>query len=117
MQGMTEHIPTWTLGERMWKARRDAGLSTSAMADALDVSANTVGNYEAGRTTPTTVTLREWARITGVSHTWLVGEGRPVRRHVSVPARKAATARSLALRGSGRHARRRRPISVIRPAA
>ena len=45
-------IPEWTLGERMAKARRSAGISSHQMAAILEVSERTVRNWEADRTHP-----------------------------------------------------------------
>lgn len=41
------------------------------MAHLLDVSGNTVGNYLAGRTTPSTAVLRVWAMRCGVPLDWI----------------------------------------------
>ena len=46
----TAMIPTWTLGDRLAKARRAARVSTAEMAAYLACDRKTVGNYEAGRT-------------------------------------------------------------------
>ena len=37
--GFEQRIPTWTMGDRLVKARRDTGMSTREFADALGVSA------------------------------------------------------------------------------
>ena len=39
--GFEQRIPTWTMGDRLAKARRDTGMSTREFADALGVSATT----------------------------------------------------------------------------
>lgn len=72
-EAMTLPIPVWTLGDRLRKARVTAGLSVDAMADLLDVSRNTISNYEAERSHPRRATLIVWAQETGVPLSWLTG--------------------------------------------
>ena len=66
------HIPEWTLGDRLRKAREDAGMSQAELALAVGVSRNTIGNAEVGATVPLTVTLRAWAEATKVPADWLL---------------------------------------------
>lgn len=63
---ISHNIPEWTKGDRMLKALRHAHVSHAEMADYLGVSANTVGNWIAGRTSPTRGEVRLWAMRTGV---------------------------------------------------
>lgn len=65
-------IPTWTLGDRLRKARLDADITTSAMARALGVDRKTVCNYESERTRITRGNTLAWALITGVSSQWIM---------------------------------------------
>lgn len=65
------HIPEWTMGDRLRKAREDAGLSQAELADRIGISRNTVGNAEIGDRTPLLVTLRAWADVTSVPVEWL----------------------------------------------
>jgi transcriptional regulator with XRE-family HTH domain len=65
------HIPEWTMGDRLRKAREDAGYSQTEMADALGVSRSTISNAELGIRTPLRITLRAWAAETGVPVEWL----------------------------------------------
>ena len=60
------------LGDRLDKAMRVAGLSIDDMAEALDVSRNTIGNYRAGRTSPSKLQIKEWAMRTGAPLEWLM---------------------------------------------
>jgi transcriptional regulator with XRE-family HTH domain len=70
--------PTWTIGDRIRKARRAAGIdSTGDMADLVGVSRNTITNWEADRTQPNVMALRAIAAATGVSVTWLIGGDDP----------------------------------------
>lgn len=64
-------VPQWDTADRMRKALRTASISVQEIADYLDVSRNTVGNWINGRISPSTQTLRLWALRTGVSWTWL----------------------------------------------
>jgi transcriptional regulator with XRE-family HTH domain len=80
----TYRIPVWTTGERMAKARRDAGLSQAQMADLLTtperpVSKQTVSNWEKGVNQPRHFqqVLDQWAETTNVSVLWLLGWERP----------------------------------------
>lgn len=73
---MTQHVdaglvPTWTVGDRLRKAREMAGLQAQELASDIDVDRNTVGNYERGRVKPRTIVLKAWALRTGVSLQWL----------------------------------------------
>lgn len=69
------------MGDRLRKAREDAGMSQAQLAVAIGISRNTVSNAELGDRTPLTVTLRAWAEVTGVPVQWLqtgtVGGGGP----------------------------------------
>jgi transcriptional regulator with XRE-family HTH domain len=46
------HIPAWTFGDRVRKAREQAGLTQAEMAEKLNVSRKTLANYEADHTQP-----------------------------------------------------------------
>lgn len=62
---------TWTLGELIAKARRDARLEQTDLADAIGVSRNTVSNYERGRSMPPLDVAARIAVVCGVSIEWL----------------------------------------------
>ena len=73
---MSQQPETWAhlepdLADRMRKALRVADLGVTQMAEYLDVSRNSVGNWINGRIVPTTQTLRLWAMRTGVPFEWL----------------------------------------------
>lgn len=58
-----------------------SGMSVQEMADHLGVSANTVGNYTSGRTTPKRPVLVMWAIRTGAPLDWiLTGEEAPPKK-------------------------------------
>lgn len=56
---------------RLQRALEEAELTPADMADALDVHRNTVSNYLHGRSRPTYLVLKEWARVCDVSYAWL----------------------------------------------
>lgn len=56
---------------------RVAGLTPEEMAEALDVSRNTIGNYRSGRTKPSKLQVKEWAIRTGAPLEWLVSGRMP----------------------------------------
>jgi transcriptional regulator with XRE-family HTH domain len=71
-------IPVWTLGDRLRKARQDAGLEQRDLAEAMGLSPSTIGTYEKGVTPPKLLVLKAWALATGVPVEWLQ-EGRVTR--------------------------------------
>lgn len=66
----TTTIPTWTLADRLAKARDHAGVSQAEMADYLGMAQTTISKYEHGAP-PRVGTLRLWALRCGVSLDWL----------------------------------------------
>ena len=64
-------VPEFTLGDRLRKAREWAGVSTDEMAEVIDVSARTIGNYENDRTPVRGPVMSEWALRTGVPVEWI----------------------------------------------
>ena len=44
MDVIEKHTPTWTLSDRMWKARKDAGLTAQQIADTIGISRKSVTN-------------------------------------------------------------------------
>jgi transcriptional regulator with XRE-family HTH domain len=73
----TTQSPAWTLGDRLRKARRTAGLSVDVMAHELGVTDRTVQNYESDRTPPKRSALLAYAQLTGVPLWWLEGDDPP----------------------------------------
>lgn len=70
----TPRVPTFSLGERIRKAREDLGLSQLRFATALGIDRKTVGNWEAGRNQPRYGDLMLISSVTDVSLEWLAGE-------------------------------------------
>lgn len=64
-------IPQWTVADRLRKARIAAGLEQAELARDIDVSRNTVSNYESGHVTPRRIVLRAWSLRTGVPLEWI----------------------------------------------
>jgi transcriptional regulator with XRE-family HTH domain len=73
----TFHIPEWTMGDRLRKAREDAGLSQTELATRMGVSRQTVSNAEVGAREPLPITMRAWAQETSVPVEWLAWGSRP----------------------------------------
>lgn len=67
------HIPQWTIADRFRKARTDAGLSQQQLADRIQISKKSIGNYETGATTHMRRNVvNQWALATGVPVAWLM---------------------------------------------
>lgn len=69
-------VPEWTLGERLRKAREEAGLDRDEMAARMQVSERTLRNWERDANLPrySLLIAKEWAEITQVDLAWLRGE-------------------------------------------
>lgn len=65
-------IPTWTIGERLGKAREWVDMKQDEMADALDVGRRSVIRYESSATPPRKIILA-YASVTGIPLWWLQG--------------------------------------------
>lgn len=73
-----EEIPTWTLGERLQKARVWAGIKKADdMAALFFRHKNTISNWETDKTRPSTRVLAKWSEVTGVPLWWLLGDDIP----------------------------------------
>ena len=64
--------PRWTLGDRLKKARRTAGISAKQMAETLNVSERQVRNYESAVDNIRLDVLSAYEEATGVSILWLI---------------------------------------------
>jgi len=72
----THHVPEFTIGDRLRKARLSMGehMDIRAFAELLGTSRNTITNYELEHTPPERMklmVLRQWALATGVDPGWL----------------------------------------------
>lgn len=68
-------IPTWTLGDRIRKARAVAGMDQRHFADALGVKPGTLAGWEADNSKPRDLVgiARRIEHITDVPAFWLLG--------------------------------------------
>lgn len=82
-----EVIPTWTLGERLQKARVWAGIDAEDMAGLFFRHRNTISNWETGKTRPSARVLEKWSETTNVPRWWLLGEEPPESEPGSVDRR------------------------------
>lgn len=71
-QPLQHASPVWTLGDLMWKARKDAGLDQSEVAAALNVSRSLVGKWENDKSTPNVRQVVRFAELTKFDPYWLV---------------------------------------------
>jgi hypothetical protein len=51
----------WTLGERLWKARRAAGISREEMGEYLGYTSQGLGLFEGDQRVPKKAIIRLWA--------------------------------------------------------
>lgn len=58
----------WTFGDVLSKIRRDAGLTGAQLAELLDVSERTIGNYERDNTLPKRGLVAQWANVCGYEY-------------------------------------------------
>lgn len=63
-------LPTWTLQDRIRKAREHAGLKQEELAQKLETTRQTLGRWENGSHTPTEKNLQALAEATGVPIEW-----------------------------------------------
>ena len=61
----------WDVADRLRKSREAAGLEQVELAERIEVSRQTVGNYENRRVQPQKTTIMLWALVTGVPVQWL----------------------------------------------
>lgn len=66
-------IPSWTLGDRIVKARRHAHLEQRELAVALGVSAPLISKWERDVAEPRPSQVMKIAEATGVPYGWIVG--------------------------------------------
>ena len=63
------------LGERIWRLREEKGLSQEALAEKLEVSRQTVSNWENDKATPDAYKLKQLCEVLGVSADGLLETG------------------------------------------
>lgn len=67
----------FTVGDRMKKSLKVAGLSRAEMADYLGVVPETVSTWMNDRIQPNVQTMRLWALKTGAPYAWIVSGDTP----------------------------------------
>ncbi len=65
------HVPQWTVGDRMRKAREDAQLNQSDLAGKIEIARSSIVNYETDRKMVSRPVLIAWSLATGVPYEWL----------------------------------------------
>ena len=76
-QPNTLHVPEWTMGDRLRKAREVAGYSQAELALAAGISRQTISNAELDDRHPHPLTLKAWSAATGVALSWLLDSDGP----------------------------------------
>lgn len=71
-------IPTFTLGDRVRKARESADMMQQDLADVAGIGRATIARIEQGRTVPRRPTMVSIALATGVDQFWLETGKTPV---------------------------------------
>jgi transcriptional regulator with XRE-family HTH domain len=73
-----EQLPSWTLGDRLRKARLHASLGTTAeMARRLHCHRNSVIGYESDRVRPPLDVVVRYSRLAHIPLDWFVGDYDP----------------------------------------
>lgn len=68
---MTPDELTQTLGDRMAKSLRYAGITAVEMGDHLELHRNTISAYLTDKTVPKHAVLHMWAERVGLPYQWL----------------------------------------------
>jgi len=71
-----------SIGERIVSARDRAGFNQSELARRLNISPQSIQQWEKGKTTPKSGRLKNLSLALGVSQAWLIGGGDNVRDYV-----------------------------------
>lgn len=92
VSGRTPSV-TITTGDRMREARKSTGASQIEIAKALDVSRQTIIDWETSKRAPSKIAVLAYALATGVSSEWLLDpEGRlEVLRDSKIPHNRRAS--------------------------
>jgi transcriptional regulator with XRE-family HTH domain len=67
----TRRAPQFSLGDRLKLARKVGNETRDSMAERLDVTPQTISNYESGKSTPSRLQINAWAVATEVDVEWL----------------------------------------------
>jgi transcriptional regulator with XRE-family HTH domain len=71
MSELRQVAPTWTMADRLRKAREHSGLTGAEFATETGISRRSITNYERGHSTPGKPMLLAWALAAGVDLAWL----------------------------------------------
>ncbi len=68
-------IPQWTFGDRLRKARHQAGMDQRSFADAVDATPGSLATWETDRSRPRDLVAlaKRVELLTGVPAAWLLG--------------------------------------------
>lgn len=76
-------VPAWTIGDRLAKARRAAGLNQSEMAERIRIGRRSITRYEQSDSPPWPI-LAAYSEVTGVPIYWIEkGTGDPSEQGVT----------------------------------
>lgn len=81
------NTPTWTLQDRIRKAREHAGLKQEELAALLSVTRHTLGRWEKGDNEPPTKKIEALAEVTGVPVEWFYADSANEESPVRLPSR------------------------------
>lgn len=79
-------LPTWTLQDRIRKAREHAGLKQDELAQVLKTTRQTLGRWENGSNTPTEKNLQALAEATGVPLSWFYATDSTAQQDATPPS-------------------------------
>lgn len=81
------HIPNWTFGDKIRKARTQAGMEQRQFAAAINIKPGSLAAYETGRATPrfkdAPVIAKSIQLLTGIPYEWFLIEDEPNLPHPS----------------------------------
>ena len=66
------HIPVFTRGDRLRRAREDTGMTQRRLAEVIGVSQKTITDAEGDRRQPRRILINAWSLATGVPADWLM---------------------------------------------
>lgn len=72
-----KEFPPFHVGDRLRKAREEAGYDAKAFAEKIGISRDSLRDYERGKTMPRPPVLLAWANATGFSVEQLKGDPEP----------------------------------------
>lgn len=66
-------VPTWTLGDRLEKARHEAHMTQPELAETMGISRRSIIRFETDEKVPSRALLVAWSHFTNVDLHWLTG--------------------------------------------